>query len=69
MVSLLNIEHHWYSAVVNRLCCKYRTILKAIFMHVMFIRKMINLSRWSEYLNKNVKSNVFMQEIDSFSIL
>ena len=27
--SLLNIEHHWYSAVVNRLCCKYRTILKS----------------------------------------
>jgi len=38
-------------------------------MHVMFIRKMINLSRWSEYLNKNVKSNVFMQEIDSFSVI
>ncbi|PZQ86239.1 MAG: hypothetical protein DI542_14690 [Acinetobacter johnsonii] len=35
----------------------------------MFIRKMINLSRWSEYLNKNVKSNVFMQEIDSFSVI
>ena len=38
-------------------------------MHVMLIRNMINLLRWSEYLNKNVKSNVFMRGINSFSVL
>jgi hypothetical protein len=30
-------------------------------MHVMFIRNMANVPRWGEYLNKNVKSNVFMR--------
>ena len=38
-------------------------------MHVMFIRNMANVPWWGEHLNKNVKSNVFMQRGDSFSVI
>ena len=38
-------------------------------MHVMFIRNMANVPWWGEYLNKNVKSNVFVWGVNTFSVI